>query len=125
MNEQLRMDVYADVKAFLDQKYPEAVGTIPQWPRHDTQLVSNEGVSQAVNAMFAAINKGDLTGTAEGIIVAITAITGMAVSLGIDLRPLWVAVHNSRMNGSDPADIGTLMSLQEPLDRPMKPAAVE
>lgn len=125
MNEALRMDVYADVKEFLDEKYPYVVGTLPQWPRHDRQIEVNGAVSASVSGMFEAVNKGDLTGTVEGIVKSITSLTGMAVTMGVDLRPIWAAIHKARMQGGEGADVGLLLSLQEPLNQPMAPAKVD
>lgn len=125
MNEQLRMDVYEDVKAFLDAKYPYAVGSVPQWPRHDRQIEVSGGVSASVAQLFEAVNKGDLTATVEGIVSSITTLTGMAVAMGVDLRPIWAAVHKARMQGGEGADVGLLLSLQEPLNQPMAPAKVD
>lgn len=114
MSDRLNMDIHADVLEFLQAKFPEVIGSLPGWPRYDTMVQVNAGVSAAIDELFTGVNNGNVTDTAKAIIKSITALTGMAITLGIDVRPLWAAVHKARMNG-DEADIPTLLSFQNPL----------
>lgn len=115
MKDALRMDAYEDVLDLFQAQFPDKIGTTPQWPRYDVMSHIND----SVNAVLMEYNKAvfeerDLVKTAAAITAMMTVLIGTAVTLGIDLRPVWAAVHKARLSGSE-ADIKTLLELQEPL----------
>lgn len=79
------------------EKFGQPVRAKPkciEWQRIDTR---NRWVDSELDEMDAAAASYDLPGTADGIVDAIYFLIGSAVEMGIDLDPLFRAVHAANM----------------------------
>ena len=86
---------------------------------------------EVVDELFPALENEDLIQIADGIADAIYVLIGTAISYGIDLRPVWIAVQEANMakegggirldgkilkpEGWRPPDIRSILESQSPL----------
>lgn len=72
-----------------------AVPTIPELERVALRLslIREEVVAE----LLPAIERGDLPAIADGIVDAIYVLIGTALEFGINLHPVWNAVHAANM----------------------------
>lgn len=107
-------DIFEDVLESMTAKYPQVVGTTPQWPRFDIMKTAYEGVNHGFGKLGDSIQRTDLPETAVNLVSMLSLTMGLAIALGIDVRPLWVAAHKARMTETE-ANIALLLDLQDPL----------
>lgn len=107
-------DIYEDVLEYFEKEYPDIIGTTPKWPRFDIMKIAYEGLNTGFGNVGVAMQKNDLVMTVVNLTSLISLTMGMAVVLGVDVRPLWVAAHKARMAGKE-VDIGLLLDLQDDL----------
>lgn len=110
-------DVFGDVLEYFKKEYPDIIGTTPQWPRFDRMKVAYEGLNTGFTRIGISMQGNDLVGTIVDLTSLVSLTMGMAVVLGVDIRPLWVAAHKARMEGKE-VNIGLLLDLQNPLQNP-------
>lgn len=56
---------------------------------------------EVVNELLPALQKDDLVNIADGIADSIVVLIGTSIALGVDMGPIWEAVHNSNMAKKD------------------------
>jgi len=54
-------------------------------------------IAEEITELADAIDAGDLPGAVDGIVDAIYVLVGTAVTFGVDLAPIWDAVHTANM----------------------------
>jgi predicted HAD superfamily Cof-like phosphohydrolase len=99
--------MFQDVLDFHVKLMPELVGSTPATPSHSTAELRYELMREELRETFASMCGGDLPGVADGLADLIYVALGCAVSYGIDLRPVFEAVHAANMakeGGSRRAD---------------------
>lgn len=108
-------DIFQDVLEYFGKQYPDVIGTVPQWPRFDKMKAAYEGLNTGLVRMNDSIQKGDFVETTVNLTSLISLTMGLAIVLGIDIRPLWVAAHKARMEDKE-VNIALLLDLQDPLE---------
>lgn len=93
----MRNDMFADVLAFHRKFCSDLIGTTPAEPDPTAIHIRKELIREEINELFDAMTDGDLPGIADGIADAIYVLIGAAVTYGVDLRPVWDAVHRANM----------------------------
>jgi hypothetical protein len=88
-------------------------------------------VCEEIVELDRAMERGDLPGVADAVADAVYVLLGLAVTFGIDMRPVWAAVHAANMakvggprradgkrlkpDGWEPPDIAAILARQPPL----------
>lgn len=137
MTKRLYPDMVQDVLDFYAKFNPDHVESFPTWPRFDRMRLAYTLVKEEMIELDDAISKGSIVDTADAIADTIYVLLGMSAAMGIDLRPIWVAVHRSNMakeggssrhdgkimkpDGWAPPDLTTILELQNSL---LEPAAL-
>jgi predicted HAD superfamily Cof-like phosphohydrolase len=85
-----------DVTAF-HRKFGQLVGYSPHVPSQQIVALRDELIREETKEVRSAIAQEDLAEVADGIVDAIYVLVGTAVSYGIDLAPVWAAVHAANM----------------------------
>jgi predicted HAD superfamily Cof-like phosphohydrolase len=89
-------DMYADVLAF-HRRFGCAIGAVPGQPDEATALLRAELLAEEFNETLTAMGNEDVAGVADGLADLIYVALGTAIAYGIDLRPVWDAVHAANM----------------------------
>jgi predicted HAD superfamily Cof-like phosphohydrolase len=124
-------DWYADVMEFHRAMAPDLIGTTPKVPESASAELRMRLVCEETYELEQAMERGDLPGVADAVADAIYVLLGLAVTFGIDLRPVWAAVHAANMakvggprradgkrlkpDGWEPPDIAAILARQPPL----------
>jgi predicted HAD superfamily Cof-like phosphohydrolase len=92
------VDMFSDVLDF-HKKFGSYIEPNPWIPSKATQELRCSLISEEVNdELLPALRKGrDLDDIADALADSIYVILGTAISYGIDLRPIWKAVHEANM----------------------------
>lgn len=90
-------DWYQDVLDFHHKFRPYMIGTTPATPKHGTVQLRATLMQEELDETIEAMELRDLAGVADGLADLIYVAIGAAVSYGIDLRPVWAAVHAANM----------------------------
>jgi len=103
-------DWVADVRAF-HEKFRLPLGDSPSLPGLGTQDHRVRLVLEEISELWGAHRHKDLAEIADAIVDSIYVLIGMALTYGIDLRPLWNAVHaaNMRKDGGAHREDGKLL----------------
>ena len=126
-------DWYADVLAFHAKFCPHLIGSTPAVPDRATDNLRRELWNEESIETIDAMNRGDLPNVADGIVDLIYVLIGAAATYGIDLRPVWDAVHAANMSkegggtradgkilkppGWEPPDVAGILARQGPIER--------
>jgi len=89
-------DWYADVLEF-NRKFKAHVGTTPAMPPLHVSTLRLRLVLEEVNELGQALQRWDISEVADACADLIYVTLGAAQACGIDLRPIWDAVHISNM----------------------------
>lgn len=93
-------DWYRDVLQFHDEvrkdRHNEGI-LYPHIPSVKIQELRIELMAEEFSEMLQAFDQGDIDKVADGAVDTIVVILGTMISCGIDLRPIWDAVHKSNM----------------------------
>lgn len=89
-------DWFKDVLAF-HEKFGCYIGKTPAFPSREVIHLRNGLVTEEFTEFINATMARNLAGTADAMVDLMYVILGTAVSLGIDLRPVWDAVHATNM----------------------------
>lgn len=89
-------DWYEDILDFHKQA-KHHIEPFPRPPSDRVQRLRRKLIREEVNELLDGIDNNDLPEIADGCADAIVVIIGTAVSYGIDLRPIWDAVHKTNM----------------------------
>jgi hypothetical protein len=76
---------------------PEQVGTEPGFPADPILTLRVRLVGEEYREFLDAVYNEDLTDTVDAIADLIYVAIGTAVALGVDLRPVWDAVHAANL----------------------------
>lgn len=92
-----RLDWYAHVLAF-HARFGCYVGSFgPEIPDAGTAQLRASLLKEEFDETVAALHQENLPGIADGLCDLIYVAIGLAVSYGIDLRPIWTAAHAANM----------------------------
>jgi len=127
----LNQDMVADVLDF-HEKFGQYVGQHPHWPPFDVMRMRFKLVAEEYNELSTAVGGEDLTMIADGVGDLMYVLIGMCNAMGIDLRPVWAAIHRANMRkegggsredgkilkpeGWLPPDIAAILELQPALE---------
>ena len=95
----MSQDWYADVLEF-HKKFGCAIGSTPAAPYSRTAALRARLIREEIDETVAAIKAGDLAGVADGIADSIYVLLGTAIAYGIDVRPVFDAVHRANLSKS-------------------------
>lgn len=99
-------DIQSDVTDF-HRKFGLLVGYGPAIPDKKTVALRDELIREETQEVRDGIQLDDLVLIADGIVDSMYVLIGTAVSYGIDLAPIWEAVHQANMakeGGGERAD---------------------
>lgn len=82
-----------DVTEFHD-RFHVAIG---MWPNFRDVTLRGRLIGEEIRELATAIESGDMVETADAIVDSIYVLVGTAVTFGIDLGPIWDAVHAANM----------------------------
>jgi len=92
------MDWFKDVLRFHEE-LDHPIGGLPHI---DLELMESikavNLVLEEVHELIVAVLRRDLVDTADSCVDLIYVVIGLAITFGIDLRPIWNAVHEANMN---------------------------
>ena len=107
------------------------IGNTPQFPDFLVIELRHALEQEEFSELCSAVINRDIVGVADGIADLIYVLIGRAISFGIDLRPVFAAVHKANMakvdgpiradgkklkpEGWKPPDIAGILAKQEPL----------
>lgn len=125
-------DVFSDVLEFHREMAPHLIGSVPAVPEAGSARLRLRLLAEEYEELERAIFAGHLPGIADGIADLIYVAIGTAIGYGIDMRPVWEAVHRANMakaggpvrddgkRGRPPGwqhpDIASILESQGPLD---------
>lgn len=90
------MKVYEDVLDF-HEKFNFPIANRPQIPLDPLRDFRIHLIEEEIKETTNAILNDDLPEIADGIVDSIYVLVGTAITYGIDLRPIWDAVHEANM----------------------------
>jgi len=92
----MSIDWFADVAVFhlVTDSY---VGREPSFPPLSVQILRDMLEAEETHELNVANDKGDLPATIDAVIDLVYVLIGRAVSYGVDLRPVWDAVHRANL----------------------------
>jgi predicted HAD superfamily Cof-like phosphohydrolase len=124
-------DWYGDVLEF-HRRFACHVGTTPAVPDDKTVDLRWKLINEEYAETCEAIADEDVVALADGIVDLIYVLIGTAISCGIDLRPVWRAVHRANLaksltgkrgdgkvqkgEGWQPPDVAGILAAQPPLE---------
>lgn len=125
-------DCFRDVLDF-HRAFKAKIGDLPAVPDIGTVAMRARLIKEECNELVEAMDEADLPGVADACADLIYVAIGLAISYGIDLRPVWEAVHHSNMAkagggtradgkvlkppGWQAPDIAAILAEQFPLER--------
>ena len=92
MNDAQRM-----VQEFHEQ-FDIHISTTPSVPDEDTQILRNRLIQEEFDEFQEAMQSKDLSAMAKELADLLYVVYGTAVSLGIDMEPVFKEVHRSNMS---------------------------
>lgn len=96
-NKPAPQDWYRDVLAFHEKFCPHLIGERPGVPTFGALDLRMSLIQEEFDELGNAAAKGDIPGVADACADLIYVVAGMAVTYGIDLRPIWAAVQAANM----------------------------
>jgi hypothetical protein len=72
---------------------PEQVGTEPSFPDYKIMALRVRLINEEHREFLDAVHNEDLADTVDALVDKIYVEIGTAVAMGVDLRPVWDAVH--------------------------------
>lgn len=90
------LDMVEDVLAF-HRKFACYVGDYPHLPEPGVVRLRLGLIREEYRELLKAIRLGDLAAIADAIADLMYVIVGTAITLGIDIRPIWQAVQQANM----------------------------
>ena len=89
-------DPFEAVLAF-HRRFECFIGSAPGWPPKTTAAMRRTLVSEEAAELERAIDDGDLIAVADALADLLYVTYGMAITFGIDIRPVFAEVHRSNM----------------------------
>jgi len=90
-------DWYQDIVDFHKEVMLDNFTTHPHLPDQRLKNLRARLIEEEVGETLRAMTEGNLVGIADGIADSIVVLLGTAVTYGIDMRPIWNAVHETNM----------------------------
>lgn len=118
MSETLKDQVFENALEIVKTKFPELLGTTPQWPPFDKFKMAYTAMDASRLQFEKAVSDGQLTSTIVFLCNYIIALYTIAAVMGVDTRPLMAALHRKDMGLVEEIDLETLLALQNPLQPP-------
>jgi predicted HAD superfamily Cof-like phosphohydrolase len=122
---------FRDVLEF-SRKFGTFVGSTPAVPDDATVMLRHTLMTEEFDELRYAMAREDIPEIADACVDLIYVIVGLAIAYGIDLRPVWSAVHEANMRKSlterrgdrkvlkppdfVPPDIAGILAVQPPLE---------
>lgn len=110
---------------------PEQIGTTPAMPDEDVTMLRLRLVDEEHDEFRDAMLNDDISGVADAIGDLVYVLLGTAVAMGIDMAPVWNAIHIANLSKANgprradgkwlkgptwaPPDIPGVLSRQRPL----------
>jgi len=91
-------DMFADVFDFHRLGCPETTGSLPAVPAPHLVELRIKFIEEEAAELSAALRAGDLPEVADGIGDLIYVLIGLAITCGIDIRPVWGAIHQANLD---------------------------
>lgn len=124
-------DWFEDVLEF-HRKFGCRINALPMIPEEETIRLRLELVREEIEELREATAAGDVVKLADALADSVYVLVGMAISCGIDLRPVWDEVHRSNMAkegggtrfdgkitkppGWQPPNVAGVLDAQQPLE---------
>lgn len=116
MTDKIRDQLFEDTLFMMKEKFPEFVGTTPQWPRFDRFKVVYAAMEVSRLQFEQAIKDGNFNSAVVQICHTMSGFMTMAICMGVDTRPVMAAVHLKNMNDNEgELPIADLLDFQRPL----------
>ncbi len=92
------MDWFNDVLDF-HKKFNCEMNPLPTFPLPSSSVrtLRNTLITDELMELQDCLDNDDVEGIADSIVNTIYVLVGMAVSFGIDIRPIWDEVHKTNM----------------------------
>lgn len=71
--------------------------TVGDTPAIRGEILRGRLIREEITELLTAVDNDDLPNAVDGIVDAIYVLLGTAVTFGVDLEPIWNAVHASNM----------------------------
>jgi predicted HAD superfamily Cof-like phosphohydrolase len=94
-------DWYADIQEFHKVVMQDDFKSTPHQPSFKSWSLRYTLVKEEMEETLDAIDKANLVEVADGIVDSMVVLLGTAVTCGIDIRPIWDAVHRANMAKKD------------------------
>lgn len=123
-------DWFQDVLNFHKQ-FGCYIGSTPKQPDADNAVLRMRLIQEEFSELKGSLLLADMPSIADGIVDLIYVLVGTAICYGIDVRPIWNAVHEANMKktgggmredgkvlkpeGWQPPDVEGLLTKQQPL----------
>lgn len=90
------MSWFDDVLAF-HRKFGLVIEAKPKWPEDDLLHLRTSLIAEELMELTHALNDRDEAAVADGIVDLIYVLTGMAITMGLDIREVWKVVQTANM----------------------------
>ncbi|WP_422932074.1 MazG nucleotide pyrophosphohydrolase domain-containing protein [Singulisphaera sp. PoT] len=90
-------DMFADVLQFHRTMCPEQVREMPDVSGEELRDLRKKLIGEEVDELHEAMAKGDAVEVADALADLLYVVFGTSVAYGIDIRPVWEAVHRANM----------------------------
>jgi predicted HAD superfamily Cof-like phosphohydrolase len=94
----MSQDWCQDVRDFHDKYVPEQTGDKPAIPSPELIMFRFKLMLEELQEIKLGIYKGDLPAVIDGLVDLINVTIGTGIACGVDLRPVWDAVHAANMS---------------------------
>lgn len=98
---QIRDQVFEQTLEAMQARFPELVGTVPQWPRFDLFKQVYTAMDASRIQLEQSVSANHFVNTALSICELITSLQAMAICMGVDTRPIIEALHRKMMGDSE------------------------
>lgn len=98
---QIRDQVFEQTLEVMQAKFPELVGAEPQWPRFDQFKKVYTSMDASRIQLEQSIAANHFRNTVLSICEMMTSLQVIAISMGVDTRPIIEAMHRKALEGSE------------------------
>jgi hypothetical protein len=121
---QIRDQVFEQTLEAMLSRFPDLVGSAPGWPRFDRfkQVFSSMTASRI--SLEQAVTDTNFNATVIQICECISGLQALAITLGVDTRPVMQAIHRRDM-GQTEVDLAPIVGELLEYQNPLKPASLE